>query len=293
MAKARAIIKRSRAVKNIRKITQTMQLIATARYQKCLQRATASQPYTDAITEMVETLSQLESADHPLLKPNSEAQQSVLLTMTSNRGLCGAYNASILRTSMEHRRQLLNDGLSPEMEMVGKKGINFARFLKLDLAKTITDVEDRIPYSRVAEMADEYIRRYEAGELNRVDIAYTRFISAGVQKPVVAQLLPMQPPEPTGDTEETADAARPDFDFSPEPAELLNRLIPETVRIRLYQYFNDAIVSEQVARMTAMKAATDAAGDMIRSLTQRYNRARQTQITMELLDIVGGAEAIS
>lgn len=290
MANARAIVKRTRAVKNIRKITQTMQLVATARYQKTLQRATASQPYTDAISEMVATLSSMESADHPLLKPNDDSDQSVLLTITSNRGLCGAYNAAVLRTAVAHRRQLLDNHLDVELEMVGKKGLNFARFMQLPLAKTITDVEDKIAYARVAEMADEYMQRYEAGELNRVDVAYTRFYSTGSQKPVVAQLLPIVPPE--ADDAERA-ATRPDFEFSPEPAALLDRLIPETVRIRLFQYFNDAIVSEQVARMTAMKAATDAAGDMIRVLTQRYNRARQTQITMELLDIVGGAEAIA
>jgi F-type H+-transporting ATPase subunit gamma len=289
MANARAIVKRSRAVKNIRKITQTMQLVATARYQKTLQRATASQPYTDAISEMVATLSSMESADHPLLKPNDGSNRSVLLTITSNRGLCGAYNAAVLRTAVAHRRQLLNSETDVELEMVGKKGLNFARFMQLPLTKTITDVEDKIAYDRVAEMADEYMRRYVAGELSRVDIAYTRFFSTGSQKPVVAQLLPIVPPEAAED--ETA--KRPDFEFSPAPATLLNRLIPETVRIRLFQYFNDAIVSEQVARMTAMKAATDAAGDMIRVLTQRYNRARQTQITMELLDIVGGAEAIA
>lgn len=288
MAKARAILKRRRAVQNIRKITQTMQLIATARYQKCLQRATASQPYTAAITQMVQTLAKAGTIEHPLLKPNEGVAQRVMLVITSNRGLCGPYNAQILRQAAARRRELLEAGVTPLVEMVGKKGINYARFMKIPLEQRITDVEDRIAYERVAEMAERYMQAYEARAIAGVDVVYTQFISVAQQRPVVAPLLPIEPPEAAD--EHDSDTL---FEFSPEPEQLLAQLIPETVKIRLYQYFNDAIVSEQVARMTAMKAATDAAGDMIRTLTQRANRARQTQITMELLDIVGGAEAIA
>jgi F-type H+-transporting ATPase subunit gamma len=290
MAKARKIVKRRRAVQNIRKITQTMQLIATARFQKCLQRATASKPYTEKITEMIQTLSGLESVDHPLLRPNEGVTRSILLAMTSNRGLCGAYNASLLRMANEHRKQLIADGLTPSLEMVGKKGISYMRFLKAELSETITNVEDHIAYARVAEMAERYIAAYEAGEIARVDVAYTRFQSVGVQRPAVVQLLPIEPPRV--DEEQARPGGRREFEFSPPPDVLLKRLIPETVKIRLYQYFNDAIVSEQVARMVAMKAATDAAGDMIKYLTRQYNRARQSQITLELADIVGGSEAV-
>ena len=290
MAKARAIVKRRKAVQNIRKITQTMQLIATARFQKCLQRATASKPYTQRITEMIQTLSGLESVDHPLLKPNEGADRSILLAITSNRGLCGAYNAALLRLAIEQRKRLAGEGLTPSFEMVGKKGISYMRYLGVDLSETITDVEDRIAYVRVAEMAERYMRAYEAGEIVRVDVLYTRFHSVGVQRPQVAQLLPIEPPQ--AESEERQRRARPDFEFSPPPDVLLGRLIPETVKARLYQYFNDAILSEQVARMVAMKAATDAGGDMIKYLTRQYNRARQTQITLELADIVGGSEAL-
>jgi F-type H+-transporting ATPase subunit gamma len=289
MAKARAIVKRRKAVRNIRKITQTMQLIATARFQKCLQRATASQPYTRRITEMIQTLSAMETVDHPLLRPNEGVQPSILLAITSNRGLCGAYNAALLRIANQHRRMLTDQGLAPSLEMVGKKGISYMRFLGAELPVTITDVEDRIAYSRVAEMAERYMAAYQAGELARVDVAYTRFHSIGVQQPEVVQLLPIEPPKAD---EQEQRGGRPDFEFSPPPEQLLRRLIPETVKIRLYQYFNDAILSEQVARMVAMKAATDAAGDMIKYLTRQYNRARQSQITLELADIVGGSEAL-
>lgn len=291
MAKARAITKRRKAVRNIRKITQTMQLIATARFQKCLQRATASKPYTERITQMIEAVSGGESGEHPLLRPNAGAKQSILLTITSNRGLCGSYNAAMLRAAFERRKQLLEAGQTVEMEIVGKKGVNYARFLRVDLTQRVTNVEDRIAYSQVAEMAERYMQRYLAGEIARVDVAYQRFISVSQQKPTIAQLLPMEPPrEDEAAAEKTG--PRAEFEFSPDAATLLERLIPETVKIRLYQFFNEAIVSEQVSRMVAMKAATDAAGDMIKFLTREYNRARQTQITLELADIVGGAEAV-
>ncbi len=298
MAKARAIIKRRKAVQNIKKITQTMQLIATARFQKCLQRAVASQPYTRKLTELIQTLGGQAAVDHPLLRPNDAEGQSLLLVITSNRGLCGSYNAGVLRQVLETRRTLESSGLTPTMEVVGKKGINYLKFLRVEVAVKITDVEDRIAFDRVAEMAERYMRLYAAGEVARVDVVYMQFHSVGVQRPTVAQLLPIETPAPESPVAPAAAGAREaprrqvEFEFSPPPAELLARLIPEAVKVRLYQCFNDAIVSEQVARMVAMKAATDAAGDMIRYLTRQYNRARQSQITLELADIVGGANAV-
>jgi F-type H+-transporting ATPase subunit gamma len=288
MAKARAIVKRRRAVQNIRKITQTMQLIATARFQKCLQRAVASQPYTRKITEMLQTLAQQQVVDHPLLKPNENHERSLLLVITSNRGLCGAYNASVLRRMLDTRRRCTEAGLAPEMEVVGKKGINYLRFLNVPVAVKITDVEDRIAFERVSAMAERYMELYRSGAVARVDVLYMQFHSIGVQRPTLAQLLPIEPPAAATGKRRTF----VQFEFSPPAEQLLARLIPEAVKIRLFQCFNDAIVGEQVARMVAMKAATDAAGDMSKYLARQYNRARQSQITTELADIVGGANAV-
>ncbi|MBU0637257.1 MAG: ATP synthase F1 subunit gamma [Planctomycetes bacterium] len=287
MAKARAIVKRRKAVRNIHKITQTMQLIATARFQKCLQRAVASRPYTEKITELIQTLSGSESVQHVLLKPNLDVKPSIMLILTSNRGLCGAYNAAVLRQALEHQRQTSEAGLEPALELVGKKGIGYMRFLGHKPSATITDVEDQIEYARVAAMAERYMQLYAERAIARVDVVHMRFHSVGSQRPAVVQLLPIEPPQA-----EDAPRVRPEFEFSPPSDVLMSRLIPETVKVRLFQCFNDAIVSEQVSRMVAMKAATDAASDMIKFLTRRYNRARQTQITLELLDIVGGAEAL-
>jgi F-type H+-transporting ATPase subunit gamma len=237
---------------------------------------------------MVETLAD-QSVEHPLLRANEGVNKAILLTITSNRGLCGSYNAAVLRSASEHYRKLHGEGISLSFEVVGKKASNYAKFLNIPVASAITDVEDKIAYARVAEMAERYMRMYEAREIARVDVAYTKFQSIGVQRPTVVQLLPVEPPKAS-----TADkpGVVKQFEFSPEAATLLARLIPETVKIRLFQYFNDAIVSEQIARMVAMKAATDAAGDMIKLLTRQYNRARQSQITTELADIVGGANAV-
>jgi F-type H+-transporting ATPase subunit gamma len=291
MANARAITKRRKAVRNIRKITQTMQLIATARYQKCMRRAMASKPYTQKITEMIATLAGRDGEiDHPLLQANEGVKKSMLLVLTANRGMCGGYNASVLRGAMTFIRQQKAAGVDTSLEVVGKKGVAYLKFLGQAADRTILDVEDQIEYLRVAEMADRYMAAYEAGEIASVDVAYTQFVSVGSQVSTVARLLPIEPPDTAGD--EPRGGAAPAFEFLPEPELLLKRLIPETVKIRLYQYFNEAIVSEQVARMVEMKAATDAAGDMIKFLTRRYNRARQGQITLELADIVGGAAAV-
>lgn len=290
MAKARQIVKRRKAVANVRKITQTMQLIATARFQKCLQRATASKPYTKGITEMIETLAGMESADHFLLKPNEGVKKSILLVISANRGFCGAYNSNLLKAALIRQKELVAAGNEVEIEAVGKKALAFLRFLKITPTQKITSIEDRVPFALIAELAERYMAAYQKREIAHVDVVYTRFVSAGQQVATLARLLPIEPPKATGAAASAKN--RPQFEFSPPPAELLQRLIPESVKVRLYQFFNESIVSEQIARMSAMKAATDAARDMIKTLSSQYNRARQSQITSELADIVGGAEAV-
>jgi F-type H+-transporting ATPase subunit gamma len=294
MAKARAIVKRRKAVQNIRKITRTMQLIATARFQAAFNRATKTRPYTDRITDLAGRLARdHKDIDHPLLKENPEAKQSRLLVLTSNRGLCGGYNAGVLRAAVEHMKQGEKRGVAVELHVMGKKGIAYFRFLKRPIAHTDTRFEGRPRFEEIEPMALDMMAAYERGELNSVHVAYTQFISTAVQRVRVVQLLPIEPPEVPAGAEQEKNRADLQYEFTPPPAELLAELLPETVKVRLFQCFVDAAVSEQVARMVAMKSATDAATDMIRSLSQQYNRARQTQITLELLDIVSGAEALA
>lgn len=290
MANRRVLVKRRKAVRNIRKITRTMQLIATARFQAAFNRAVATRPYTEKLAELVADLSRAAgSVDHPLLQTHEDVDRSALVVLTSDRGLAGGYNANVLRTALGHVDELSGRGIETDVHMVGKKGIAYFRFLRRTLAETTSGVGDRPRFEQVEPIANALMDRFIRGEIASVHVAYMKFLSAGQQRPVVVQLLPLKP-----DVAEGAQAGTPvEYEFSPDPRQLLDELLPATVRVRLFQAFNDAAVSEQVARMVAMKAATDAAGDMIKSLTREYNRARQTQITMELLDIVGGANALS
>lgn len=297
MAKARQIVKRRKAVTNIRKITKTMQLIATARFQQAFQRATATKPYTQKITQLVEELSAAAEGqiDHPLLKENGDAPKDLLLVLTSSRGLCGGYNASVLRTAMAHLNA--SKDRPCELHVVGKKGIAYFKFMRREVTEALTNIDDRPRFEQVEPIAAKLMKRYEAGELGAVHVTYMRFISTGRQAPETIRLLPLsreesKPGDPSAAAREATKSTTAQYDFSPAPEELLKVLLPQTVKVRLYQCFTDSAVSEQVARMVAMKAATDAAGDMIKQLSRDFNRARQSQITMELLDIVGCAEAL-
>jgi F-type H+-transporting ATPase subunit gamma len=297
MANRRVLVKRRKAVRNIRKITRTMQLIATARFQAAFNRAVGTKPYTEKLAELVADLSRAAgSVDHPLLHTHDEVPRSALVVITGDRGLCGGYNANVLRTATAHIEQQKAQGVETDVHMVGKKGIAYFRFLRRPMAEQITGIGEKVRFDQVEPLANALMDRFIKGEIASVYVAYMRFFSAGVQRPVVVRLLPLAT-ESTGAGEgETmpASATRAvEYEFSPDPKQLLDELLPATVRVRLFQAFTDAAVSEQVARMVAMKAATDAAADMIKSLTREYNRARQTQITMELLDIVGGANALS
>ena len=291
MAKARAIITRRKAVQNIRKITRTMQLIATARFQAAFNRATRTRPYTERLTEMVSQLSRGQSElSHPLLRVNRESKRSRLIVTTSNRGLCGGYNASLLRAAIEHVKSREAAGETIDLHVCGKKGIAYFKFLGRETADTDTRFENKPQFDEVEPIATNLIDAYERREIDSAHVTYMKFVSAGVQRVQTMQLLPIEPP--TSEGEDPAHAAEVQYDFMPPAEELLGELLPETVKVRLFQCFIDAAVSEQVARMVAMTAATEAAGDMIKLLTQQYNRARQSQITLELLDIVGGAEAL-
>jgi F-type H+-transporting ATPase subunit gamma len=295
MAKARAIVKRRKAVQNICKITRTMQLIATARYQQAYNRAMRTHPYTAGISHMAEQLSQgAGDIEHPLLRENTESGRCVLLVLTSNRGLCGGYNSSLLREAVGQIKSLEHEGMQVDAHVFGKKGINYFKFLNRPIARQDTRFEDKPLFNQVEPIASELIEAYERKQLDAVYVTYMQFVSAATQRVNTVKLLPIQPPESEEELEEPpVETPQPvAYEFNPPEEQLLGELLPEVVKVRLFQCFIDAAVSEQVARMVAMKSATDAANDMIKTLTQQYNRARQTQITMELLDIVGGAEAL-
>jgi F-type H+-transporting ATPase subunit gamma len=227
--------------------------------------------------------------DHPLMQVPEGVEGEATLILTSDRGLCGGYNSNILRVAMEHLDARAEAGISNAVNMVGNKGIANFKFRGREVTEALTGIGDSPRFDRIEPIANRLMDAFVSGDIGALYVAYMKFHSAGKQSPVVERILPLSYEAPAGEAESTAAV---EYEFSPSPTELLDELLPATVRVRIFQAFIDAAVSEQVARMVAMKAATDAAEDMIKRLTMEYNRARQTQVTMELLDIVGGANAL-
>lgn len=294
MAKARAIVKRLKAVRNIRKITRTMELIATARFKKAMDRATEAAAYTRKMAEIVNDLSQVDlEFEHPLLKAHDTQDNAVLLVLTSNRGLCGGYNAGVLREAVRRIREAQAADQNLRVEVAGKRGINFMKFQGYSIDQTYLQFEDRPRFDEVDEIATRFIKEYIAGDIDRVDVAYTEFRTASRQVAKLETLLP------TGQIAEGApggDESKPqtgvEYEFLPSAQEILEEIVPASFKARLFKCFLDAAVSEQIFRMVAMKGATENADEMIGDLSQAYNRARQTQITSELSEIIGGAAAL-
>ena len=267
-----------------------MQLIATARFQAAFNRAVASRPYTEKLAELVADLARAgDGLDHPLLKTRNPSAPAAALVLTSSRGLCGGYNSSILRTALGFLEERRLGAQPSEVSVHGKKGLAYFKFIKMAFAPPESEISDPPRFEQVEPLADTLIRRFLDGEISAVHVTYMRFYSASKQRPETIQLLPLAPTAGL----EGVKAKAVDYEFLPEPGALLDDLLPAVARIRLFQAFLDAAVSEQIARMVAMKAATEASEEMIKTLSRQYNRARQTQITMELLDIVGGANALA
>jgi F-type H+-transporting ATPase subunit gamma len=308
MAKARVIIKRRKAVRNIKKITKVMQMIATSRYQKAFKRAIGTKPYVRKIGELLASAVEAVRASgaeisHPLLKePKAGVKKTAVLVISSNRGLAGGYNGNVLRLANATLKELEAAGDSPELYVSGKKGGAYFKFLKRDIVQAYTNLGDNPKFIEIEQLANQFMKAYVDGRITGLKIVYMRFISAGQQKPAVMDVLPLSS---IGGGE--AEAAAPvaggtegdkkmhvpvPYDFLPSAEALLEELIPSTVKISVFQAFIEAAVSEQIARMVAMKAATDSADKMGKKLTQAYNRARQSQITGELSELMGGVEAM-
>jgi F-type H+-transporting ATPase subunit gamma len=290
MAKARAIVKRLKAVKNIRKITRTMELIATARFKKAMDRASEAAAYTKKISELVSDLSQANlEFHHPLLEKHETEKNSVLLVLTSNRGLCGGYNSGVLKAALKRHKELTASGQNVRLEISGKRGISFLKFQGIEPSHSYTHFEDRPTFEEVDELAGRYISEYIEGKIDRLDVAYTEFISSSRQQPAVHSLLPIGALDTA---EESTATQKYDYEFLPSAQEILEEIVPTAFKARLFKCFLDAAVSEQIARMVAMKGETENANEMVGSLSAQYNRARQSQITSEILEIIGGAAAL-
>lgn len=303
MAKARAIIKRRKSVQNIKKITRTMELIATARFRKAMDRATQAEAYTRKIAEIVADLRTTSSeVTHPLLEEREPVERALMLVLSSNRGLAGSYNGNVLRMATQHYEGWQEQGVATTLEVSGKRGIGFMRFRRIPIDTTYTQFEDRPQFEEVEALANRYMNQFLGGKIDRLQVVYTRFLSSARQVPVTETLLPMtvgQVGEDIGRHKQPAAAGGPKrrgervpYEFLPDPASILEEIVPASFKVRLFKCFLDAAVSEQIMRMVAMRGATENADEMVKTLTRQYNRARQSQITRELSEIIGGAAAL-
>jgi F-type H+-transporting ATPase subunit gamma len=296
MANLRALVKRRKAVRNIRKITRTMELIATARFKKALDRATEADAYTRKIAELAADLSKnAGDVSHPLLVTRP-VKKSLLLVITANRGLCGGYNGSIIREAMGGVRAYKEKSIPFDLEVSGRRGIAFFKFQGITRSKEYTQFEDKPAFSDVDTLASRYIDLYISGQIDEVKVAYMKFINAARQQVTLETLLPLSSmaveTRKPGATAGAAGSAKVDYEFQPDAGEILAELVPAALKVRLFKCFLDAAVSEQIARRVAMKSATENAGDLIKEITRLYNRTRQANITKEISELIGGSEAL-
>lgn len=297
MAKARALDKRRKSIRNIRKITRTMELIATAKFKKAMDRATAATAYTRRITQVVADLAQSGlTVTHPLLEEREKVENAILLVLTANRGLCGGYNGNVVRLAMPRLQELKASVPNVKIEVSGKRGISAMKYRKVETSTTFTQFDDQPKFEEVEAIANRYLELYVTGKLDRLDVVYTRFISSSKQVATVETLLPLGSLEGSDVAAEKekkgAASGESMYEFLPSAASILEEVVPASFRVKLFKCFLDAAVSEQISRMVAMKSATENASEMIRDLSMTYNRARQSQITGEIMEIIGGVEAL-
>jgi F-type H+-transporting ATPase subunit gamma len=302
MANIRLLDKRRKSIKNIRKITRTMELIATARFKKAMDRASAASDYTNLITAIVQDLAKSGTeVSHPLLQSRETVKSAEMLLLTSNRGLCGGYNGSVLRLALQRRNEIAETIGSSPMSVSGKRGISALKFRGIPLEKTFTQFDDAPAFDEVAKIADDLMERFITGKIDRVDVVYTKFLTVSKQVAVVETLLPISnlaidskkaKASTVTDDASGASKLKDDYEFLPSAESILEEVVPAAFRARVFKCFLDAAVSEQIARMIAMKSATENAGDIIKQLSRTFNRARQSKITQEIMEIIGGVEAL-
>ena len=285
MAKGRELKGRIKSVENTRKITRTMEMVATSKLKRATDRVAAARPYATAIAETIASLYSSELAERfPLLRQPAKARRAAVLLLTSNRGLAGAFNANLLKEARHTIAGLERDGTEIELHVVGRKGIGFFRYLGRELATSRTDITDRPSAQDATSLIDGVMEGFINGSLDAVYVISSRFNSVLSTPPQTERVLPVTPPAQKG--------ARRDYLLYPSAERLLTELLPLYVRNTVYRALVENEASFQSAQRTAMKNATDNAGDILTNLRRTYNRARQAQITQEIAEIVGGAAAL-
>jgi len=290
MAKGRQLKGRIRSVQNTRKITKTMELVATSKLKRAQDRVVAARPYAEALRGVIADLITAELSERfPLLRrpapiAKGGPRRAAVVLITSNRGLAGGFNANLIKEAQRRIAQLEGEGYAVELYGIGKKGIGFFRYLGRPLAGERLDIGDRPTAEHAAEIVEPLIAAYAAGELASVDLVQARFLSPLQTPPAAVRILPVEAPAPGG-------VAR-DYLLAPSAEAILEQLLPLYVRNAVYRGLVETAAAEHGARRTAMKNATDNAGEILEILKRTYNRQRQAQITQEIAEIVGGAAAL-
>lgn len=292
-AKERELRRRIGSVQSTKKITRAMELIAATRVVKAMQRSNEAKPYSTQVTSVIENLTSAGARiSHPLLREAEEAKRVGLIAITSDRGLAGSYNASVIKAAERQLDAARNDGSDYALILIGKKANDYFSFRNYEIAQSYTEISDSPTYENAREVAGKVVEMFEAGELDRVELIYTEFITMGTQKVTVRRYLPLVAQDSIAEEGDGSSDAVAEFDFEPSPEGVLESLLPRYMESRLYSALLEAAASEHANRQRAMKAATDNAEDLIVKLSREMNQARQAAITTEIMEIVGGAEAL-
>jgi F-type H+-transporting ATPase subunit gamma len=286
MQKARDIKRRIGSVENTRKITRTMEMVATSKLRRAQQRVLEARPYSAKLKEVIARLVTPELAElQPLLRQPESTERVAVVLVTSNRGLCGAFNANLIRTAQNLIAELEEAGASVEFHVYGKKGIAYFRFRGIEMAEARTDLTDRPDLEDAQSVIDSISARFVSGELDAAYLVFAEFRNMVSTPPSVRRVLPVEVPERTG--------PQPYYILDPSAAEILSHLLPLYVTNSSLSALLETAAAEQAARRTAMKNATDNAEDFLSTLRRTYNRARQAEITQQIAEIMGGAEALA
>ena len=285
MAKGRELKGRIKSVENTRKITRTMEMVATSKMKRAQDRVVAARPFANSLTEVIANLYTPELAERfPLMRQPATIKKAAVIVLTSNRGLAGAFNANLLKEARNLLARLSEQGVEQELHVVGKKGIGYFRYVGRAVASSRTDITGQPTVTNAAELVDSLIERFASADIDAVYVIYSKYNSALSTPPTSQLILPVTPPERKG--------PQPDYILMPSAEVILTKLLPSYVRNSVYRALVENEAGFQSAQRTAMKNATDNAGEMLNVLRRTFNRARQAQITQEIAEIVGGASAL-
>jgi F-type H+-transporting ATPase subunit gamma len=288
-AQLRVVRRRIRSVQSTMKITKAQELIAASRLVRAQTRVEQSRPYTRQLTTALSEIATTEGRlDHPLLERRPEVRAAAVVVLTSDRGFAGPYNANVLRTTEELLARLRGDGIEPRLYVAGRKGVSYYRFRQRPLAQSWTEVSDQPRYDDARKIADAVLGAFLENEVDEIHTVFTDFVSPMVQRPVAVRFIPLvveegteRPPQPI-----------PMYVFEPDAEAVLDALLPRYIAARMFTAMLESAASEWAARRRAMSSATDNAEELVEDLTREYNQARQAAITQEIMEIVGGAEAL-